>query len=34
MTLKLHRGFWTVFSGAQPVMSFASYTAALEAFAS
>ena len=33
MTLKFYKGYWTVFSGPQPILSFASYADALEAFA-
>lgn len=30
MSIQFHRGFWTVFSGSQAVMAFASYGRALE----
>lgn len=32
MTLKFHQGYWTLFSGSQAVLSFATYARALEAF--
>lgn len=33
MTIKFHKGYWTVFSGPQAVMSFPTLARALEAFA-